>query len=214
MNTRIYKSFGTARWLFALALVLCALGTQARAQNDNAGAQGTPPAPAQTEQQPQPDGPVIGLMQALNLTPEQRAQLAAIAQQHNVELAVARQRLQFARRALNQAIYTDNPDQNVVNERTRDVAAAQEALIRLNAQTEFKVRQVLTPEQLKMFRAIRQQQRRMQRLQGQPDGNQRRPPRERFPGANRQPNAPPRDVNNANAPLTPRERQQRRQPRP
>jgi Spy/CpxP family protein refolding chaperone len=211
VNSLSVKFINAARWSFALALVLCALGMQARAQNDNQSAQ-PPASPAQTEQPQQPAGPVISLMEALNLTPEQRQQLVAISQQHGVELAAARQRLQLARRALNQAIYTDNPDQNIVSERTREVVAAQDELIRLNTQAEFKVRQLLTPEQLKTFREIRrQQQRDRRRLQGLPDAAPRRLPRERLPGANQQPNAPLKDLNNSNAPLTPRERRMRRQ---
>jgi Spy/CpxP family protein refolding chaperone len=213
VNSLSGKFINAARWSFALILVLCALGTQARAQNDNQSVQpSAPPASTQTEQPQQPVGPVLSLMEALNLTPEQRQQLVVISQQHGVEIAAARQRLQVARRALNQAIYTDNPDQNIVSERTRDVVAAQDELIRLNTQAEFKVRQVLTPEQLKTFREIRrQQQRERRRLQGLPDAAPRRLPRERIPGANQQPNALPKDVNNSNVPLTPRERRMRRQ---
>lgn len=213
VNSLLGKSFNAVRWSFALALVLCALCTQARAQNDNQSAQpAASPASAQIEQPLPPAGPVISLMDALNLTPEQRAQLVTMARQDGVEIAAARQRLQAARRALNQAIYTDNPEQNIVGERTRDLLAAQNELTRLTTQAEFKVRQVLTPEQLKTFQLIRrQQQRERRRLQGLPDDAPRRLPRERFPGANQQPNAQPKDANNSNLPLTPRERRLRRQ---
>ena len=213
MNSNTLKLVRGARWLVMPALVCCLCGAQARAQNDNAGAQTAPPAPAQTGQPPQPGGPVTPLLDELNLSPEQRAQLADIARQHANDVAALRQRIQAARRALNQAIYTDNPDQNIVNERTREVTAAQEALTRLNVQTEFRVRQVLTPEQFKLFRAIRRRQREAQRLrqqeQGQPDGLPRRPLRA-LPNPNRPPAAQPTNAGNPAPPDQLRLRRQRR----
>jgi Spy/CpxP family protein refolding chaperone len=180
----------SARWLIMPALLCCVLAAEARAQNDNQSTPVAAPSPVLTEEQ-RPGENDLSLMDQLNLTPEQRTQLVAIAQQRRLDQQAAQLRLVAARRALNQAIYQENPDQNLVNERVHELAAAREVLDRLNAQAELKVRQVLTPEQLRTFRRIRNQQRREQRLrqgQGQPDGTPRRPLRDRFPNANRQPN--------------------------
>jgi Spy/CpxP family protein refolding chaperone len=180
----------SARWLIMPALLCCVLAVQARAQNDNQSTPVAAPSPAQTEEQ-RPGENELSLMDALNLTPEQRTQLVAIAQQRRIDEQAAQLRLRTARRALNQAIYQGNPDQNLINQRVHDLAAAREVLDGLRAQAELKVRQVLTPEQLRAFIRIRNQRLREQRLrqgQGQPDGTPRRPLRERFPNANRQPN--------------------------
>jgi Spy/CpxP family protein refolding chaperone len=47
----------------------------------------------------------------------------------------------------------------------REAADAQAALIRLRAQTELRVRGVLTPEQLQTFRVLRERARVRQRLE-------------------------------------------------
>ncbi len=195
MSHSVLKFFGGVRWLLMPALLCCVLSRQAYAQNDNANA--PMPAPAQAEQ-PRPGDSDFQMLPALNLTDEQRTQLVAIAQQHQQDLAAAQIRLRQARRALNQAIYSENPEQSIVNERARDVATAQESVIRLNAQTEFKVRQVLTPEQLKRFRQLRRRQRE-ERL-GNPAGEQRRLPRERFPNPNRPSDTQPSGGNNNSTP--------------
>ena len=168
-----------ARWLSVTALLLCCvLYAQARAQN-GAGAQEPPPPPA-AQDAPRPLRPAERdrrILPLLNLTPEQRTQLLAIAERHQVEKHEAQLRLRTARRALNQAIYAENPDQNLVNERAREVADANAALIRLEAQARLKVRQVLTPEQLRKFRELERDFQRRQRAQ--PDGRPRRLPRDR-----------------------------------
>jgi Spy/CpxP family protein refolding chaperone len=194
VNRLALKLFGGARWLVLLLLLCAALGPQARAQNENAPAAA---APQQTE--PRPDRPGEPrerpadrdrrLMDALNLTPEQRAQLAALAEQTRADVSAAQVRVRLARRALNQAIYAENPDQALIEQRTRELGTAQAEMIRLNAQTELKIRQILTPEQLRAFRILRQRQRqrdqqRPRRLPG--DDAPGRLPRQ-FPNANRRP---------------------------
>lgn len=179
------KLHGTARWLLLPALLCCVLSGQARAQNENNAA--AAPSAAQTEQTQPGDG-AMRLLPQLNLSDEQRTQLVAIARQHSQDQFAVQQRLRQARRALNQALDAENPDQNVVNERARDVATAQEVMIRLNAQTELKVRQVLTPEQLRTFRRLRNEQRRGRQLQRQLEGGR---PRAQQPDRTLNPNRPP-----------------------
>ena len=111
------------------------------------------------------------------------------------------QRLNQARRALDEAIYSDTVDEALIEQRARDVAEAQAALVRLRAQTELRVRRVLTPEQLQQFRIIRQQaiikqrqMRREQRIERQLEGgNPQRPARNGLDASpNRNPNRPNR----------------------
>jgi Spy/CpxP family protein refolding chaperone len=163
------------------ALLCVVFGSQARAQNENANAPAA--SPQQTDAQPSPPAHdhraehERRLMDALNLTPEQRAQLADLAQQNRADVTAAQIRVRVARRALNQAIYAENPEQPLIEQRTRELATAQAELIRLNTQTELKIRQILTPEQLRAFRLLRQRQREQQRLRGLRPGNgpRRRP---------------------------------------
>jgi Spy/CpxP family protein refolding chaperone len=122
-----------------------------------------PPAAGQQEgaparRRPRRDG--LNLLTRLNLTPEQFEQLREVRRQSEAETRALGRRLRLARRALDDAIYADALDEAVVEERAREVAGAQAALIRLRAQTELRVRRVLTPEQLQTFRQLRQRARR------------------------------------------------------
>lgn len=162
---------------FALALLFSAAAS-ARAQA---------PAPPQegAAAQPNPNDPV-SLLTQLNLSPEQTAQMRSIQTESVPQARALNQRLNQARRALDEAIYADAVDEALIEQRSRDVAEAQAALVRLRAQTELRVRRVLTPEQLQTFRRLRlearrqqQQLRREQRIQRQLEGsaNPQRPGR-------------------------------------
>jgi Spy/CpxP family protein refolding chaperone len=103
-----------------------------------------------------------GLLRVLNLTPEQRAQIKAIRRETEPQGRQLGQRLRQARRALDEAIYSDNPVESVVEERVREVSAAQAAVLRLRTFTELKIRRVLSPEQLNAFRQLQRRPRRQQ----------------------------------------------------
>lgn len=149
-------AFGYA---LSLLLILCP-APQARAQ----GQDGQPP---QQEDGPRRrrGGPENSLLSRLNLSPEQMSRLREIRRQSEPEARALGRRLNLARRALDEAIYSDTLNETLVEERAREVADAQSALIRLRSQTELKVRGVLTPEQLQSFRELRQRARARQRMQ-------------------------------------------------
>jgi Spy/CpxP family protein refolding chaperone len=92
-------------------------------------------------------------------------------------------RLQQARRALDEAIYADNPDERVIEERVREVGAAQAAVVRLRTFTELKIRRILSAEQLDAFRRLQRRPRRRQRQEppafDAPDAPPASTPRER-----------------------------------
>jgi Spy/CpxP family protein refolding chaperone len=92
---------------------------------------------------------------ALGLTPDQIARIRTIRQQNRAERQMARQRLNQAQRALDEAIYSDDANEDVIEQRAREVAEAQAADVRLRAMTELSIRRVLTPQQLNTFRTIR-----------------------------------------------------------
>lgn len=134
-------------------------------------------APAHAQEPPEPaaeelpgarrraDRTGINLLMRLNLSPEQLRQLRELRRRSEPEARALGRRLNLARRALDEAIYSDALDEAVVEERAREVAAAQAALARLRALTELRVRRVLTPAQLQSFRELRQQARRRQRAE-------------------------------------------------
>ena len=120
------------------------------------------------------------LLARLNLTPEQRARLREIRRQSEPEARALARRLNQARRALDEAVYMDETDEAAVEQRARELADAQAAVVRLRALTELRVRRVLTPEQLQTFRALRREalrQRLLQRQQAAPAQARPRPPR-------------------------------------
>ncbi|HEX8189531.1 MAG TPA: Spy/CpxP family protein refolding chaperone [Pyrinomonadaceae bacterium] len=156
------KNFYTAGRLavasFGLALLLLPLCATAAAQEpDKPGArrQAEPGRPARA----------LNLMRRLNLSREQRVRLREIRGLSEAELRAHTRRVRLARRALDEAIYDDAADEALVEQRSRELSAAQSALVRLRAATELKVRRVLTDEQLRLFRDLRRQAQRRQALQ-------------------------------------------------
>jgi Spy/CpxP family protein refolding chaperone len=162
--------------LSALALLLLMIFTPAltvRAQDES----GVPPQ-RETEQGPgDHEDRFQGLRERLNLSPDQIEQIKAIREQNREQWRAARQRLRQAQRALDEAIYADSVDEATVEARTREVAEAQTALLRMRALTELKIRRVLTEAQLNTLRSLRQQRaaEREQRMQEGTDRPLRRP---------------------------------------
>lgn len=180
---------------FGLALALLPL------DGVTASAQSATQAPRQAASPQRPARPRAGnLVQRLNLTPEQRRQLREIRAQGEPETRELTRRVRLARRALDEAIYSDAVEESLVEQRTRELSAAQSALMRLRAATELKVRRVLTAEQLQTFRELRRQAARQQLLQRRlRNAGQQPPPAETAPDtddpaeplAPRTPDAPP-----------------------
>ena len=158
MRTALKDFFTAGRLaLFGLALLLCPFCLTAGAQQEEPEAQ----------QQASPQNPAraANLMQRLNLTQEQRRQLREIRRQSEAELRAHTRRVRLARRALDEAIYADTVNEALIEQRARELSAAQSALVRLRAATELKIRQLLTDEQLRLFRDLRRQAQRRQMLQ-------------------------------------------------
>lgn len=146
--------------VFALALAL--LPPRATAQAQDESQTSSPEAPG-AGQAARPRGG--NLVRRLSLTPEQRRQLREIRRQGEPETRELTRRVRLARRALDEAIYSDVVEEPLVERRARELSAAQAALVRLRATTELKVRRLLTPEQLKTFRELRRQAQLRQLLQ-------------------------------------------------
>lgn len=116
----------------------------------------------------------------LNLTAEQAEKIRAIRVQNKDERIAVNQRLRQARRAMNDAIAGDDPSEELIGQRARELGEAQVAVTRMNAITQLRIRRVLTPDQLTKLRALQQQALILQE-QGRNQGNQDQlRPRERL----------------------------------
>lgn len=166
------------RLLFTSAILLLAFMPHASAQETDA------PPHSQRPDAGRRDSRERGhkLFEQLSLTPEQVRQLREIRTQNEVEGRTLLRRLHETRRALDEAIYADALDETVIEQRTREVEAAQAALVRLRALTELRVRRTLTPEQLQTFKALRQEARRRQRERRRDGGPGERHPERRRRG--------------------------------
>ena len=154
MRTFNSRSRAAALCGFAVLLFLCA--PQAFAQNA---------APQQQQEEAPPADAAAALLSQLNLTPAQVSQMREIREQSVPQAQALTRRLNQARRALDESIYSDALDESLVQQRAREVAEAQAALVQMRAQTELRVRRVLTPEQLQTFRDLRIRARRQKRIE-------------------------------------------------
>jgi Spy/CpxP family protein refolding chaperone len=118
--------------------------------------------PQQAETQP---GPVQDPIRQLNLSPEQREKIRAIVEEKRQERIGINQQLRLASRGLQEALDSENPDEALVEQRLRDVAAAQAAQMRMRVLTEVRIRRVLSAEQQSLLRVLRQQARRERQLE-------------------------------------------------
>jgi Spy/CpxP family protein refolding chaperone len=126
----------------------------------NCGQTAQQPPESTIPQQPRPDGDPI---RELNLTPQQREQIRTIRQQNQTERAAINERVRETNRALEALLDSDNPDETAVEERMRELSAAQAAAMRMRILTEVRIRRVLTPEQRNLLRALRQQANQLRR---------------------------------------------------
>jgi Spy/CpxP family protein refolding chaperone len=118
----------------------------------------------QTDSQSRPN--VEDPIQQLNLTPEQREKIRSIRLQLRDERAGINQRLREANKALQEALDADNPDEAQLENLIRNVAAAQAAAMRLRILSEVRIRRVLTPEQIAIWRGMRQEANVQRRVEG------------------------------------------------
>lgn len=127
----------------------------------------------------QPNRP--NLMRELGLTPEQVQQIRFINGENRDKMREAQFRLREAHRNLDQAIYADQIDEQLVRTRLRELVEAQAEIARIRTMTELAIRKVLTPEQLIRFRELRQRfAERRQNRQARPQDFLRNKPNQKF----------------------------------
>jgi Spy/CpxP family protein refolding chaperone len=123
-------------------------------------------------------------LRPLGLTPDQIKMIRAINFELKDERQAAGNKLRQAQRALADAIESPTPNESLIEQRSREVAAAQANTIRLRSLTEARILQILTPEQRTRLREMRQRNLalRRERQQGAPNGlNQRQQGLQRNP---------------------------------
>ncbi|HEX7174093.1 MAG TPA: Spy/CpxP family protein refolding chaperone [Pyrinomonadaceae bacterium] len=196
MKPLLKRACATLR-LALCVLILFSAARQALAQSDDDF-----PQQQQEEGQTRPPrgGDGAGLLRRLNLTPEQVGRIREIRQQSEPEGRALVRRVNQARRALNEAIYSGQADERIVGERARELAEAQAAATRMRAQVEWSIRRVLTDEQLGRLREMRQQAQRTRRMERRRD---RQTPRTSPTDAFAQPPNAPGDANNLPKPRRP-----------
>src|SRR2546427_12881888 len=111
------------------------------------------PAPAKVQDLQQQNQNQTQLTQAdqmlgpLNLTPDQIQKIRGINAELRDQRQAANLRLRLSQRALAEAVESPTPNEALIQQRSRAVADAQAATIRLRSLTEARILQVLTPEQ-------------------------------------------------------------------
>jgi Spy/CpxP family protein refolding chaperone len=192
-NNTLLRSFGSA---LAGLILLTGAGIVANAQSPQ-----NPLESGQTQSQTQ--GNQIPDFGPLNLTQDQIQRIRGINAELKDERQTAVQRLRQTQRSLAEAIESPTPNEALIDQRSREVADAQAATIRIRSLSEARILQVLTPEQRIRLREMRQRNQALRR------GGDPQLPRNR--GNRRQDGV--QGNNNTLAPLRPGQRKLLRQQR-
>jgi Spy/CpxP family protein refolding chaperone len=96
------------------------------------------------------------IFRQLGLTGEQLSKIREINQRQRPKIRQATLGVERARIALDEAIYSEDASEEKLKDALARFNRAQGDLATIRMQTEFEIRKVLTAEQLKRFRQIRQ----------------------------------------------------------
>ncbi len=94
-------------------------------------------------------------LRELGLNREQIQQIRLLNSKRAPLMQEAQKNVREANRNLDQAIYSDSIDENLIQLRLQEVQKAQGEVFKIRAMSEFEVRKILTPEQLTKFRELR-----------------------------------------------------------
>lgn len=165
-NNKAMIRLFTVSMAFLLGTYVVASAQTTQTQTQNATE------PVQAPTQNQPANPFAGL----DLKPDQIQKIRMINAELKDERQTAVLRLRQTQRALNDAIESPTPNESLIEQRSREVAAAQAQTIRLRSLTEARVLQVLTPDQRVRLREMQRRNlaARSGRQQQTPNGLDRR----------------------------------------
>ncbi|HEU5240156.1 MAG TPA: hypothetical protein VFU37_23680 [Pyrinomonadaceae bacterium] len=170
------------RMVWSVTVLLASSWISVTAQTTQTSPAQNPPEPAR-QQVPPPQGDQFADLRPLNLTTDQIQRIRLINMELKDERQAANLKLRLAQRALTEAIESPNPNEALIEQRSREVAEAQANTIRLRSLTEARILQVLTPEQRVRLREMRQRNLALRReRQRQVDSlNQQQPGLQRDP---------------------------------
>jgi len=155
------------RWIqFPMVLLLAIVAVQVSAQSPTPK---NPPEQAQTQTQTT-QGSQAGQLPdfaQLNLSPDQIQKIRAINSELKDQRQAANLKLRQAQRALAEAVESPTPNETLIDQRSRELADAQAATIRLRSLTESRILQVMTPEQRIKLREMRQRNQALRRQENQ-----------------------------------------------
>ena len=111
-------------------------------------------------QQPAPQtdpAATVDPIEQLRITPDQRQAIRQIVGENKDERQGTTRRVREANIALDQALDAEPTDQNLIEQRITELAAAQAEQLRLRIHTEMRIRRILRPEQIATLRRLRLQ---------------------------------------------------------
>ena len=103
--------------------------------------------------------PVEDAINQLHLTPEQRQRIRILFEENKTDRQTTNRQVREAQISLNQALDAEPIDENAIDQRVNELAAAQAAQMRMRIRIELKIRRELSPEQLVIWRTLRLQMR-------------------------------------------------------
>ena len=101
--------------------------------------------------------PIPDPITQLRLSPDQQQRVRMILEENKMERQQINRRVREANVAFDQALDADPTDENVIEQRINELAAAQAAQMRMRIHTEMKIRRELRPDQLATLRQLRLQ---------------------------------------------------------
>ncbi len=129
-------------------------------------------------QDPAPPVAVEDPIAQLRLTPEQRQRIRMLLEETKAERQMTNRKVREANVALDQALDAEVIDDNLVEQRIDELAAAQAAQTRMRIHFEMRIRRELRPEQLAILKRLRLQVRDVLGAQQGPNRVDLRPRRE------------------------------------
>jgi Spy/CpxP family protein refolding chaperone len=147
-------------WLAAVVLLASFVSTRAQTALPNQNAPQSPPNNV-AAQPPQAQN----LPAELGLTPQQTQQWREINREFRNQEMTATLKMREARLALNEAMESANPNEEVIKRRAKELADAQSAVTQLQALRQARVLQMLTPDQRIKLKEIRERTQAMRREQ-------------------------------------------------
>jgi uncharacterized membrane protein len=129
-------------------------------------------------QDPAPPVAVEDPIAQLRLTPEQRQRIRMLLEETKAERQMTNRRVREANVALDQALDAEVTDDNLIEQRIDELAAAQAAQTRMRIHFEMRIRRELRPEQLAILKRLRLQVRDVLGAQQAPNRLDVRPRRE------------------------------------